>query len=195
MIKHIYILLFLLIISPNIFSQEGIDSIKTNILTPDYVITQFAGNIGFLSAGIGYDLFNKVMKAELIYGFVPLKYSSNEIHTISLKTVFPLFRKQIYGFEISPYLGMTTSLELGDNSLLILPDYYPKGYYGTNAFHFTFLGGINFHTKLSHTQHIHSIDLYCEALTVDNSLWYFISSPEVKIKQVFSIDVGTRFYF
>ena len=193
--KQSYLLLIFFIISINLFSQSRIDSVRTNRFIPDYVVTQFAGNIGYLSVGVGYDLFNNFIKAELIYGYVPEKYSVNEIHTISLKTIFPLFKKEIYGFEISPYLGLTTSLELGDNSFIILPDYYPDGYYATNAFHFTFLGGVNIHTKLSYTQYIHSMDLYCEALTVDNSFWYFISSKEVKARQVFSIDLGARFYF
>ncbi len=193
--KHTYLLLILLIISLNLFSQNRNDSVKKNIFMPDYVVTQFAGNIGYISAGFGYDLFHSAMKAELIYGYVPDKYSPNEIHTITIKTVFPLIRKQIFGIEISPYLGMTSSLELGGNSMIILPDYYPEDYYGTNAFHFTFLGGLNFHTKLPHAQHIHSMDFYCETLTVDNSFWYFISSKEVKANMVFSIDLGARFYF
>ena len=192
--KHIYLFLLLLTISLNLLSQEN-NNTKTNIFKPDYVAIQFAGNIGYLSAGIGYDLFNNVMKIELIYGYIPKKYSVTGIHTISLKTVFPIIRKQFYGIEVSPYLGMTTSLEMGDNSILILPDYYSKGYYGINAFHFVFLGGINFHKKPPSAQCIHSMDFYCEALTVDNSFWYFISSKEVKAQQIFSIDLGARLYF
>lgn len=38
---------------------------------PDYVKTQFAGNIGLISVGAGYQLFNKVVYTELLYGFVP----------------------------------------------------------------------------------------------------------------------------
>ena len=162
---------------------------------PDYTKIQFAGNIGFLSAGIGYKIFKGHLYSDLMYGYVPSSFSKAEIHIITQKNTFPIFNKKIKNLTISPITGFTLSFETGGNSFLILPDKYPKGYYGTNAFHFTFFVGGKLHKDFNKQLKIKGIDLYAELGTVDTYLWYAILSKEVKINSIFSSAIGINIYF
>jgi len=163
---------------------------------PDYVKTQFAGNLGVLSVGVGYQFFNSLLYTELIYGYVPVAISkSNEIHLISLKNTFPLFRKKIGNYTVSPIAGFTGSLETGNNSFLILPDKYPKGYYVPSAIHFTLFIGTLVHKDFVNSKRIKGIDFYYELGTVETYLWSAITSKEVALKDVFSSAIGINIYF
>jgi hypothetical protein len=164
---------------------------------PDYVKVQFAGNIGLVSAGAGYQLFNKVLYTELLYGFVPESVSkSDEIHLITIKNTFPVFRKEIgNNFTISPIAGFATTYEIGTNSFTTLPSIYPEGYYVPNAFHFTLFGGAMVHKDFKDSKMIKGVDFYLEVGTVETYLWYLITSKEVSTSDVFSASIGINFYF
>ena len=71
--KRILLLLLLFIIcvhSPAQFKK----------IVPHYAKLQFAGGIGFLSAGIGYQSKNKRLQYDLMYGYVPESLGGVEIH-------------------------------------------------------------------------------------------------------------------
>lgn len=99
-IKKILLPLVAPLFLSNTFAQDAIliqDKAKEKAwYEPDYAKMQFAGNLGVLSVGVGYQLFNKVVYTELLYGYVPVSISkANEIHLISIKNTFPLYRKKI----------------------------------------------------------------------------------------------------
>jgi hypothetical protein len=208
--KKIFIIKFTILFFANSFAQKDvfIDAIKDGTKSikvenqkhwavPDYVKTQFAGNIGLISVGAGYQLFNKVVYTELLYGFVPKSVSkTDEIHLITIKNTFPIFRKEIgKNFSISPIAGFATTYDIGTNSFTTLPGFYPKGYYVPNAFHFTFFGGAMVHKDCKDSKMIKGADFYLELGTVDTYLWYVITSEEVSISDVFSTSIGINFYF
>ncbi|MFQ3297768.1 MAG: hypothetical protein ACI921_001761, partial [Polaribacter sp.] len=117
-IKKILLPLVALLFLSNTFAQDAIliqDKAKEKAwYEPDYAKMQFAGNLGVLSVGVGYQLFNKVVYTELLYGYVPVSISkANEIHLISIKNTFPLYRKKIGNYTVSPIAGFTGSLETG----------------------------------------------------------------------------------
>ena len=199
-IKKILVLLISFIFFVNTSAQDTIlvkDKTKDKLwYVPDYVKTQFAGNLGVLSVGVGYQFFNSLLYTELIYGYVPVAISkSNEIHLISLKNTFPLFRKKIGNYTVSPIAGFTGSLETGNNSFLILPDKYPKGYYVPSAIHFTLFIGTLVHKDFVNSKRIKGIDFYYELGTVETYLWSAITSKEVALKDVFSSAIGINIYF
>jgi hypothetical protein len=199
-IKKILVLLISFIFFVNTSAQDTIlvkDKTKDKLwYVPDYVKTQFAGNLGVLSVGVGYQFFNSLLYTELIYGYVPVAISkSNEIHLMSLKNTFPLFRKKIGNYTVSPIAGFTGSLETGNNSFLILPDKYPKGYYVPSAIHFTLFIGTLVHKDFVNSKRIKGIDFYYELGTVETYLWSAITSKEVALKDVFSSAIGINIYF
>ncbi len=193
--KFILIIFSILLLTTNLRSQNEEESKKQLWIIPDYAKVQFAGNIGFLSGGIGYQLFKNKMQTEFIYGFVPKKHAHAEIHAFTLKNTFPLFRKQYLGLEISPYLGFTFSYETGRNSFVELPSQYPSGYYSSNAFHLCFMGGVAAKQQLNPKYFIKEIEFFAEAVSVDSFFWYKINSRQIKLYQVVSMALGVNFYF
>lgn len=195
--KNIYILPIILLFFGQLSSQES-NVVKNKAwFVPDYVKMQFAGNIGVVSAGVGYQLFNKVLYSELLYGYVPGSISEAEgIHLITIKNMFPIFRKEIgKNLIITPIAGFTTSIDIGTNSFTTLPGKYPDGYYVPNAFHFTLFGGAMIHKDFTNSKFIKGIDFYVELGTVETYLWYAITSKEVNKSDIFSTSLGVNFYF
>ena len=151
---------------------------------------------GLLSVGVGYQLFNKVLYTELLYGYVPVSISkANEIHLMSIKNTFPLYRKKIGNYTVSPIAGFTGSLETGNNSFLVFPDKYPKGYYVSSAIHFTLFIGVLVHKDFGISKRIKGIDFYYELGTVETYLWSAITSKEIGLNTIFSTAIGINLYF
>lgn len=200
------VVLFVFCLSINLFSQSNSEGIlnqnqeeqqknQVSKLLPDYASFQFAGNIGFLSAGLGYQLFSNKLNTEMVYGFVPKYQETEAIHQITLKNTVPLFRFQHENLIFTPMLGLTATYETGRHSFVFLDDKYPDGYYASNAFHFTFLLALSVHKDLKPSYLIKGVDFYYEVSTVDTYFWYGISNKEVKMNEVFSLALGMRLYF
>lgn len=196
-IRKIFIVPILLLFVNNFYAQEVISVKEKSWYVPDYVKTQFAGNIGLVSVGAGYQLFNKKLYSELLYGFVPEFASrADNIHLITIKNTFPIFRKEIgKNLTIAPIAGFTTTLDIGTNSFTTLPSKYPEGYYVPTAVHFTFFAGALVHKDFKEPKFFKGVDFYLEFGTVETYLWYVITSKEVSVFDVFSADVGVNFYF
>jgi len=131
-------------------SVVGQDSTKVSTFTyksllPDYAKLQFAGGIGFVSAGFGYTFFKDRLDLTMFYGYVPEKYSIDDLHSISLQATFKFIRiKTKYNIEILPLnFGWFAHHTFGSEYWISLPDHYPSEYYwwspGRNAG--VFIGG------------------------------------------------------
>jgi len=188
--------LFAILFLTNVFANDTTLIKVKGWYVPDYTKVQFAGNIGLLSVGFGYQFLNNHLYSELLYGYVPASVSKAEkIHTITVKNTFPIFNKKINKITLSPITGFTASFETGNNSFLKLPDKYPSGYYGTNAFHFSLFIGAKAHKNFINQKIMRGVDLYFELGTVDTYIWYAVLSKEVKINQIFSSAIGINLYF
>lgn len=196
-IKEIFIVSILVLFFNNSYAQEAISVKEKSWYVPDYVKAQFAGNIGLFSVGAGYQLFDKVLYSELLYGFVPESASrADNIHLITIKNTFPLYRKVIgENLTITPIAGFTTTLDIGTNSFTTLPSIYPEGYYVPTAVHFTLFGGAMVHKDFKKPKFFKGVDFYVEFGTVETYLWYALATKEVDLVDVFSLDLGVNFYF
>lgn len=163
---------------------------------PDFLTVQHAGNIGYFSAGVGYQFFNDFLSTSLLYGYVPKSISEAKvIHTFTIKNTIPLFTRNIDAYSIGAYTGLTFTYETGNNSWLKFPEEFPKGYYFTNAFHLTVFGGIKLHKRMERSTRLKGVDLYVESGTIETYLKYAIESDEVKLHDVFSLAFGINLYF
>lgn len=196
-IKEIFIVSIIGLFFCNSYAQETISVKEKSWYVPDYVKAQFAGNIGLISVGAGYQLFDKVLYSELLYGFVPKSASkADNIHLITIKNTFPLYRKKIgENLTITPIAGIATTLDIGTNSFTTLPSKYPDGYYFPTAVHFTLYGGALVHKDFNKPKFFKGVDFYLEFGTVETYLWYAITLKEVDLLDVFSADIGVNFYF
>jgi hypothetical protein len=196
-IKEIFIVSILVLFFNNSYAQETVSVKEKSWYVPDYVKAQFAGNIGLFSVGAGYQLFDKVLYTELLYGFVPESASkADNIHLITIKNTFPLYRKVIGdNLTITPIAGFTTTLDIGTNSFTTLPSLYPEGYYVPTAIHFTLFGGVMVHKDFKKPKIFKGVDFYAELGTVETYLWYALATKQVDLVDVFSTSIGVNFYF
>jgi hypothetical protein len=98
---------------------------------PDFVVAQYAGSIGFISAGAGYDIFKGKANVDLLVGYVPEFTGSKSLETITLKfTAAPLKivinpDVTLYPLTSGVYFCYTPGKEFSSD----LPSWYPDGYY------------------------------------------------------------------
>ncbi|MCF6341797.1 MAG: hypothetical protein L3J31_03205 [Bacteroidales bacterium] len=115
------------------YSQEShkTDSCGFSKFLPDYVKLQYAGGIGFLSAGIGYTFADHKIDVSLFYGYVPTWFTVDDLHSISLQFTAKLIRIKVSEkVEIIPLnIGFYFHHTFGNEYWVRLPDYYPRKYY------------------------------------------------------------------
>ena len=194
--KSFLILVALLALISNTYSQDSTKTSNKIWYEPDYAKIQFAGSIGFLSTGFGYHFFKDKLYSELLYGYVPKSISKAEnISTISIKNTFPIYRFKAKNYTLTPISGFTVSVETDNNSFISLPSKFPEDYYASNAFHGTvFMGGLA-HKDFKNNKVIKGVDYYYEFGTVVTYLYYSTTQKNVSLTDIFSSAIGINFYF
>lgn len=162
---------------------------------PHYLPVQFAGNIGFLSTGVGYTSNNENYQLSVLYGYAPRAIAGAEIHTIAAKNVFPLSHYAMKNNQtLIPYIGLGLIAEVGGNSFFRQPDHYPEGYYDfPKNLHVIAYGGAKVQRLFRDERGIfHGVEYFAEVGTVDIYLWYKAMSNQIKFHQVFSLALGVN---
>ena len=126
-----------------VWAQE--DSTQRRTLLPDHIKVQFAGGIGFISAGAGWVNKREKLEGDLWYGHVPRSVGGVEIHALSVKVTWhPVKKKEWKSYELRPLsLGALVSYTFGKQYFLFSPKNYPYSYYNfPTAMHGgAFIGG------------------------------------------------------
>ena len=131
MMKIFYFSILLLCVLYADVSAQGYNRAKGKWYVPDFLVAQYAGSIGFISGGFGYDVLKKKGKLDLLGGYVPGFTGSAPMETITLKFSASLIKVYINPrFVIHPlntglYFCYTPGVEFSSN----LPAWYPEGYY------------------------------------------------------------------
>ena len=181
--------------SANIFAQMS-DSIPARRwYVPDFLPIQYAGNIGFLSAGIGYSTRVRNYHASLMYGYVPKSVAQTYIHTIALKNTFPITRYALKNNQVLvPYIGAGVSFELSGNAFFRQPDHFPESYYDfPKNIHALLYGGAKVQHLFEDTvMGMHGVEFFLEAGTIDVYLWYKSMSRDIKLNEIFTLAFGVN---
>lgn len=105
-------------------------------LIPTHTKLQFAGNMGLLSLGTGWDYGKRNQwETDIFFGILP-KYQSNRTRiTMTLKQNYiPWSRDLGKQFSLEPLAcGMYFNTVFGSEFWTNEPDRYPKGYYGFSS--------------------------------------------------------------
>lgn len=159
---------------------------------PDFLNTQFAGNMGVMSIGAGFQWKAIGYEVALLYGYVPEAYSTKEIHTFTLRNTFSLnkqSRDNLHTF--GTHMGFGILFDTGNHSSWKLPDVFPEDYYFTNSLHASlYLGG-------SYTYEgwcFDKVKVYAEIGTLGRYLYYYIKSNNIDNRHVFNLSMGLNFY-
>jgi hypothetical protein len=158
---------------------------------PHHVKLQFAGGIGFLSAGFGYETKNKKMQADLYYGYVPESAGGIEIHSVTGKfTWLPLSREYKNTVRVDLLTaGVLINYAFGRQYFLFSPENYPLKYYGLpTAAHIGFFAGGGIRYKKT--------ALYYELGTTDKILGSYVRNVRsLAFTDIFNIAIGARVAF
>lgn len=165
-------------------------------MLPDYAAFQFAGYIGMVSGGVGYEMFKEHLQTSFMYGYVPYSEAKTTIHTLAFKALYRTYEFQIqgWGIGITPTLSAGVNLDSGENSTLDLSSKYPDGYYMTNSVHFPLSVGISISDPVS-LKKIRKLEYGAEVGTLATYLYYRIESPEVDPGQIYSLSFNVRVHF
>jgi hypothetical protein len=184
--KSLLLLLWLFVPTQVLTQSKGIRK-----LIPHHASLQFAGGIGFLSAGIGYDSKNKRLQGDFYYGYVPEKLGGITIHSVTGKFTWAALSHKLSNTMRWHLLttGILFNYAFGKQYFLFDPDNYPFSYYRfPTAMHIgLFAGGGFFYRK---TQ------LYYELGTTDKELVSYINNTQsLTLGDIINLGIGMRIWF
>lgn len=169
-------------------------------IKPDFVVLQYAGSIGYMSAGVGYNFFNEKTSASLHYGFVPESKGGN-LNILTTKFDYKPFNINLKKDKISlkPINPVAfVSYTLGRNfDKKFDPNQYPDGYYFWST-------AIKIHMGISSELQImgdtksaiKSISLYAEANTNDlYAISWFENRTTTPFENIFKLGYGIKLNF
>jgi hypothetical protein len=170
-----------------------------NRLLPDFGVVQYAGSIGYASAGFGYTFLKENARFSAHFGVVP-KNRGGMLNVISAKLYFKPATFTIWNrVRMNPFdIGVMASYHYGDNFEEKWPEgVHPKGYYWWHPAFRTHLGmesSVSYEFKKGHS--LRSITGYVEFNT--NELYFvsFIKNIEtVSFWDIVKVGTGARIYF
>ena len=145
---------------------------------PDFAKIQFAGHIGFLSPGVGYQFINNNLNTELLYGYLPSSISeTNALHQIALKITYRFIKLNTNKVKFCGYGGFTFMPNLLTN----------------NTNNMSFLTGLGSNVDLGRSC-IKSVEFYIETGALLSALEYALTYESVPMTSVFSMALGLNFY-
>jgi hypothetical protein len=190
--------LFALILLP-MFSMGQ----KRHILTPDAVLVQHAGSIGYFSGGIGYELFKeKSGNLDLLYGYVP-ENKGGKLDVLAVKFAYrPLslvINDLAIFYPVNP--GVFFSYTFGENlSFLFDKDQYSRGYYKWSEAlrsHISLSNELELNgMKVFGDKSVRAVVLYSEFNTNDLYLVSWATNTDgLSFFEIFKLGVGVRIKF
>lgn len=204
--KNIILLILLLFVAIVAAGQtkhdERIDKYQSgwNKLIPRYSKVQFAGSMGVISLGGGWDYGKKRQwETDLLLGYLP-KFDGKEGHmTITLKENYSPWNIQIKEsrWKVEPFtVSLYINKIFGDEFWSHEPDRYPARYYGvaTNLrFNLAFGQRINF--KVKPVILAKQIAFFYEVGTNDLYLISAFTNRYLHFRDIFNLSLGFKFQF
>jgi len=194
--SHWFLLLCILIFINNTHAQSHVG--KYDWLLPDYVKLQYAGGIGFLSAGVGYTFVHQRIDASFFYGYVPKGIAIDDLSSVSLQFTAKLVRIRLSeNYQLLPLnLGWFIHHTFGSEYWIKLPSHYPPEYYwwspGRNAG--IFIGG-ELKTKwLARKTPASGIAIYARIGTRGLYLASKVGNSSIPITDIIELGFGIALY-
>lgn len=170
-------------------------------LIPTHAKIQYAGGIGFLSAGFGWDYGPRCQwETDLLVGVVPAYNAQDPKMTLTLKQNWmPWGIRCGERFMVEPLsCGIYLSTILSDKFWVREPDRYPKHYYpiATRLRAHVFLGQrITWNTALRRERLVQRITAYYELSTCDIYLISKINNRWLRFSDIMGLSFGVKFQF
>ncbi len=91
-----------------VFPVESQDTNISKFAKPEkelYVKTQYAGNMGFISVGVGSYFFNDKISADINYGLLSKYINGVRVHSFSIKPAYNFKEFHYHSFTTHCYTG------------------------------------------------------------------------------------------
>lgn len=168
-------------------------------LIPTHTKLQFAGNMGLLSIGTGWDYGRRNQwETDLLLGFLP-KYDSDRAKlTMTLKQNYIPWSLQIRqsDFDFEPLTcGLYMNTVFGNEFWVHEPDRYPQGYYGFSSkvrFHIFVGQRLTFNIPTRYRITARAITLFYELSTSDLYVVSAFTNRYLKPKDYLSLSFGIK---
>ena len=168
-------------------------------LIPTHTKLQFAGNMGLLSLGTGWDYGKRNQwETDVLLGFIP-KYSSKKAKvTMTLKQNYMPWSINIgKGFSTEPLAcGLYVNTVFGNQFWVNEPDRYPKGYYGFSSkvrFH-VFMGQrLTYDIDPQRRFMAKSVTFFYEISTCDLYVISAVNNSYLRPRDYLSLSFGLKF--
>jgi hypothetical protein len=161
---------------------------------PWYLKVQYAGSIGFLSAGLGYGFFKNRISTEIIYGFVP-ETKGGPLDIATVRMIYNPFT-----IRITPSVSITpltvsgfVTYHFGEEFYIKLPQQYYSEYYKWSSairYHAGFGSILSYHGKNSG----HGFAFYYELNTNDLYVKSLRANSTLSIYDILSLGIGIKMY-
>jgi hypothetical protein len=162
---------------------------------PDQAKLQFAGNVGFLSPGVGYAWAGRRLEADLFFGWVPRAVGGEDILSFTGKLTWqPWELASDRRWFVRPLAAaLQVTYTLGDDYFVTLPSRYRPHYYD---FPTALRAGVALGGTVGRKGggKLREVGLYFELVALDTMLFLWAHNPEaLDADDVFSLALGVRF--
>ena len=178
-------------------------------LIPTHYVIQNAGNMGLLSAGIGWDYAHHHLETQLLFGFIPKHQSTRAKATMTIKENYIPWNIALTGQQASSgrslrqgwsFNPLTVSLYLntvfGNEFWGGQPHRYPNRYYEfmSTEYRINLALGQRFTWQVPEhrRRHISSVSLFYEVSTCDMYLRSKIIDHGIPFKDLFGLSLGVK---
>ena len=185
----ITVLFSIMIFSP----VRGTDADSTGTSRDNlYIKTQFAGNIGLVSVGVGKEYLNGKLSVDLNYGYLPACINGTSVSTFAIKPALLIKDFSIAGVQSSLSAGICFTYSATRNTHLKYPDYFPEDYYLGNAMHanpFLRISLFQFPSESKSGR----LSLFSELGTMEYQIWYALKNKEVSFTEICNLCFGLTY--
>ncbi len=163
---------------------------------PDHAAVQFAGSIGFLSAGPGWSFLDDAVEASVLVGWAPPALAGEDFLTFTLKGQWRPFRIDTRGWTVRPLsVGLLLSYTAGDAYFATKPDRYDDGYYWfRTALRPALTLGASVGRPVA-ALNLRLVEGYFELVATDYRLVQFARNPATVNAGLFSLALGVKLRF
>lgn len=163
-------------------------------LLPDQLKLQLAGDVGFLSPGVGYAWADRRLEADLFFGWVPRAVGGEDIVSFTAKvTALPWKVRLGERWFLQPAsAALQLTYTLGDDYFVTLPSRYRPHYYEVPT---ALRAGVAFGGALGRkgSGAIRELAFYWEVVALDTMLFVWLLNREVLgPADVFTLALGLR---
>jgi hypothetical protein len=158
---------------------------------PDQVKLQLAGNVGFVSPGLGYAFLDRRVESDVFLGWVPRAIAGTDVLSVTAKLTAQPFAVDLGGVEWRPFaLAVQLTYTFGDQYFVEPPSRFPGGYYD---FPTALRAGLAIGSVADVAIGTRRVGAYVELVALDLMLKAWAENRDTLGPQdVFSVAVGLR---